>query len=272
MITLFWIVVGVAIHVGALLLARAWVTRGGAAVPGHAATPVAPPWMASGAGAGDVVTVRLAREDLKLIQAEIQDLQVIRDDIRHVADLLQQGLSGALAAEQTRLDAPRPQPAGGPGPDAYRGTVRNSEREPAPIHGAAWQDDARDLGLRGQRDEFVWASDPAPAQADSAWNASAAAQPREPSRDAVHVEASNDAVIRSERYPPEAWLERKGSDAEVWLNPRVTLTDPALQRWSTFFDWERREPGARYQADRPAVVTWSGSTGSVLYKGVARPL
>jgi hypothetical protein len=83
------------------------------------------------------------------------------------------------------------------------------------------------------------------------------------------VEAKNDAVVASERHPPEAWMERTGGGSEVWLNPAVTLTDPALQRWSTFFDWERREPGARYQATRPAVVS---SSGSVVRKGMARPL
>jgi hypothetical protein len=79
----------------------------------------------------------------------------------------------------------------------------------------------------------------------------------------------NDAVVSSERHPPEAWLERRGGEGEVWLNAEVTLSDAGLQRWSTFFDWERRDPGARYQATRPATVT---SSGSLVSKGAARPL
>ncbi|HLL84093.1 MAG TPA: hypothetical protein VK420_15625 [Longimicrobium sp.] len=268
MSTFLWIVVGVALVAGALLLASARL-RGGSTLPARAAPPIAPAWTTNSAGAADVFTVRLAREDLKLIQADIQYLHGIRDDIRHVADLLQQGLSGALATEQTRGDAPPPQPSGGGRPDAYRDAGRNSEREPAATHGAAWRDDARDLGLHVQRDEFVWGSDPTPALADPAWSAPAAAQPHEPSPAAEPVEASNDAVISSQRHPPEAWLERKGGESEVWLNARVTLTDAGLQRWSTFFDWERREPGARYQTTRPARVT---SSGGLVSKGVARPL
>lgn len=266
MIILFWIVVGVAIHVGALLLARPWLTRRGSDLTSRAAPPISPAWMATGAGSGEVATMRLVREDLKLIQAEIQGLHGIRDDIRHVADLLQQGLSGALAAEQTRLDAQSARPVGGAAPNAYPDTVRHRERGQAPIHGATWEDDARELGLRVQREEIVWGSD---ALADSAWSTPAAAQAYEPSSAAEPVEASNDAVVSSQRYPPEAWLERRGGDGEVWLNSRVTLTDAGLQRWSTFFDWERREPGARYQVTRPATVT---SSGSLVRKGAARPL
>jgi hypothetical protein len=140
--------------------------------------------------------------------------------------------------------------------------------EPTPVLGA-WQREARDPVVPVQRDEAFDPQPHAPVPGGSGWSAPAAAQAREPSAEAVFVEASNDAVVSSDRHPPEAWLERRGGEGEVWLNPRVTLTDPALQRWSTFFTWERREPGARYEATRPAVVT---SAGSVVSKGVARPL
>ncbi|HYH79773.1 MAG TPA: hypothetical protein VEX86_08240 [Longimicrobium sp.] len=127
-----------------------------------------------------------------------------------------------------------------------------------------------------QHDETEGGFDPNPARppalGDPAYNLPSIAPQRAPSHDAVFVEAKDDVIMPSERHPPEAWLERMGGDGEVWLNPRVPLTDPALQRWSTFFDWERREPGGRYQATRPARVSWSGSSGTVLSKGTARPL
>ncbi|HEX8694437.1 MAG TPA: hypothetical protein VF746_18590 [Longimicrobium sp.] len=193
-------------------------------------------------GAADGGRVRLAHDDLRAIRDDIQGLHVVRGDLRHIAGLLERLLEETMAFQRTRVIASRPEPADGSTRDAFREPVRETSPEPSPIPGAA------------------------------AWSAHTFAQPREPSPDAVSVEASNDAVVPSVRHPPEAWLERRGGEGEVWLNPRVALTDPALQRWSTFFDWERREPGARYQADRPAVVTWSASGGSVLRKGVARPL
>jgi hypothetical protein len=270
MSTILWIVVGVAVLVGALLLASVWL-RGGASFTARPAPPISPAWMASGAGPGDVVTVRLAREDLKLILAEIQNLHGIRDDIRHVADLLQQGLSGALAAEQTRVSPPRPEPRGGTAREAFQEPVRESWSKPSPVAPGPWPPKADDQDPRVHPDDRGrgFDSNPHARTADPAWSAPAAAQPHEPSSAAEPVEASNDTVLSSQRHPPEAWLERKGGESEVWLNARVTLTDAGLQRWSTFFDWERREPGARYQATRPARVT---STGSLVSKGAARPI
>jgi hypothetical protein len=218
-----------------------------------------------------VVTVRLAREDLKLIQAEIQSLHGIRDDIRHVADLLQQGLSGALAAEQTRLSPPRPEPRGGTAREAFQEPAGESWSKPSPVAPSPWPPKADDQDLRGHQNDRgrgFDVSQPTPV-AGPAWNAPASAHTHEPSSHAEPVEAKDDAVVASQRHPPEAWLERKGGESEVWLNARATLTDAGLQRWSTFFDWERREPGARYQATRPARVT---SSGSLVSKGAARPL
>ncbi|HEX8213253.1 MAG TPA: hypothetical protein VF584_23965 [Longimicrobium sp.] len=269
MSTLLWIVAGVAVLAGALLLARAWVMRGGSRAVEHVPPPSPAMRMVNRAGATDAVTVRLDRDDLRSIREEIRELHVIRDDIQRVADLLQQGLSGALAAEQPRVSPPRPEATGGPARDAYRNPVRDAGRDPSPVYGAEWQDDARHLGLRAGRDELTWGNDPAPTSFDSGVTAPAAAPPYEPSSAAVPVEAKNDAVTSSERYPPEAWLERRAGVVEVWLNPRVPLSDAALQRWSTFFDWERRDPAARYQATRPATVT---SSGSLVSKGAARPL
>lgn len=265
MSTLLWTLAGVAVLAGALLLALVRL-RGGSGHPPRTVPPNSAAWTTNNANAGDVVTVRLAREDLKLILAEIQSLYAIRDDIRHVADLLQQGLSGALAAEQTPVRPPRAEPAGGTARDAFRQPARPPAPEPAQLRGGSWPPTPRDPDLRVQRDELDWGGDPMPATPVPGWNALAAVPPHEPSSSAEPVEARNDVVVHSERHPPEAWLERK---SEVWLNARVTLTDAGLQRWSTFFDWERREPGARYQATRPATVT---SSGSLVSKGSARPI
>ncbi|HEY0152207.1 MAG TPA: hypothetical protein VGB92_09430 [Longimicrobium sp.] len=269
MITLLWIVAGVGVLAGALLLARAWLMREGPRAAQHVPPPSPAFRMVNRAGAEDVATVRLDRDDLRSIREEIRGLHVIREDIRHVADLLQQGLSGALAAEQPRVSPPRPDAMGGTARDAFRDPVRDARRDPSPVHGIAWQDDARHLGLRGGREEITWGSDPAPAAFDSVAAPPAAGQSYEPSSGSAPVEARNDAVVSSDRHPPEAWLERRGGEGEVWLNPRVPLSDAALQRWSTFFVWERREAGARYQSTKPAVVATSGT---VLRKGTARPL
>lgn len=260
MTTLMWIGVGVAVLLAALLLARARMAVG---AERRDALPPSQAWTAN--GLGDMTSVRLARADLKAIREDIQNLHVIREDIRRVGDLLERLLEEALAGEQPRVDPPRARPGAGSGRDAFRDPVRDTSPEPLPIQGATWPPNTRDPDLRVQHDEFVWGSDPtprSPAPADPSWSAPA----HEPSPQAQPVEARNDAVVRSDRHPPEAWLERK---SEVWLNAKVTFTDAALQRWSTFFDWERREPGARYQATRPATVTSSGSLAS---KGMARPI
>ncbi|HEX8452416.1 MAG TPA: hypothetical protein VF647_09985 [Longimicrobium sp.] len=266
---LLWSLAGVGVLAGALLLARAWRMREGPRAAEYVPPPSPVMRMVNRAGAEDGATVRLHGDDLRSIREEIRGLHVLRDDIRHVADLLQQGLSGALAAEQPRVSPSRPEPMGGTARDAYRDPVRDARRDPSPVYGGAWQDDARQLGLRSGRDEHTRGSDPAPFAFDSVVTPPAAAQPYEPSSTAAPVEARNDAVVPSDRHPPEAWLEHRGGEREVWLNPRVPLSDAALQRWSTFFGWERREPGARYQATQPAVVA---SAGTVLRKGTARPL
>ncbi|MBV9772898.1 MAG: hypothetical protein JO040_03070 [Gemmatimonadetes bacterium] len=223
-----------------------------------------------GPDTADTARVRLDHDDLKLIRDDIQGLHVVRTDLRHLGDLLERLLEEAVAFHGTRLDPSRPEPGG-----SARDTFRDRVRDTSTAGGYPWQQGGRKR--EAQYDDRRGGFDPdprprAPVPADPAWATPAAAQPREPSPDAVHVEASNDAVLPSVRHPPEAWLERRGGDDEVWLNPRVTLTDPALQRWSTFYDWERREPGARYQTLRPAVVMWSGDSGMVLRKGMARPL
>jgi len=263
MSSLAWAAAGAVAGLGvALVLFRkglvpAWLMRGadgggdGRSLLSHGGT-------ANGGGAGDTVCVRLARHDLELIRDDIQGLHVIRTDLQRVGDLLGRLLEETMAF-QRRLDPPRPGPAGGPARGGFREPVRDTPPEPSSLGGAAWRQEGRDPDPRVQHDQLNGGFDPNP-------------RTREPSPDAVFVEANNDAVVHSVRHPPEAWLERRGGQDEVWLNPRVPLTDPALQRWSTFFDWERREPGARYQVNRPAVVTWSGSGGSVLRKGVARPL
>jgi len=229
------------------------------------------------AGAGDTVRVRLHYDDLKLVRDDIQGLHVIRTDLKHVGGLLERLLEEAMAFQRARSSPPRPEPAGGPARDAFRTPLRDPSPGTPPLRGATWQPRERGREVEVQHDDDGGGFDPNPpervrAPGDPGYPPPAAAPPREPPPDAVYVEASNDVVVPSVRHPPEAWLERRGGDGEVWLNPRVALADPALQRWSTFFEWERREPGARYQAARPAVVTWSGDSGTVLRKGVARPV
>jgi len=265
MTTVGWIVGAVVLLAAALVLVLSFA-RGRRMQSG---TPGAVSQTWAGNGVGDAVSVRGVREDLRMIRDEIRWLHVMRTDLHRVGDLLERLLEETMVLQQTRMSPPRPEPAGGPVRDTFQAPVRGTRAEPSPVRSTAWRDEPRDFGAPVRPDELDWGGDPTPPPAP-AW--SAAAAPREPSANAVHVEASHDTVVRSERHPPEAWLERRGGDQEVWLNPRVALTDPALQRWSTFFDWERREPGARYEAVRPAVVTWSGSAGSVLRKGVARPV
>ncbi|HSU17491.1 hypothetical protein [Longimicrobium sp.] len=274
---LAWAAAGAVAGLGAALalvrsgLVPAWLLRGGSGADGRGGSSIHGR-TANEAGAGDTVCVRLAYDDLKLIRDDIQGLHVIRNDLRHVGDLLERLLEEAMAFQATRLNLSPTEPGG-----STRDTLRERVRDTAPAGGFPWQQGGRGRRREEQHDDYDGGFDAnlptrGAATGDPAWSAPAAAQPREPSPDAVFVSASNDAVIPSERHPPEAWLERRGGEGDVWLNPRVALTDPALQRWSTFFDWERREPGARYQADRPAVVAWSGNGGSVLRKGVARPL
>lgn len=263
MSALAWAAVGAVASLGAALvlvrsgLVSGWLMRGGSDAG-----------RASGTGAGDTMRVRLAYDDLKLIRDDIHGLHVVRTDLQRVGDLLERLLDETMTF-QRQLAPSRTEPAGSP-PHAFR----ERGRDTVPAGGYPWQQGGRSREREVRHDDpgdgfdlDPWTRAPAPD--DAAWPAPASAQPREPSPDAVYVEANNDAVVPSERHPPEAWLERRGGEGEVWLNPRVTLTDPALQRWSTFFDWERREPGARYQATRPAVVT---SSGSVVAKGKARPL
>lgn len=268
MTTLAWIV-GAVVLLGAALVLFVSFARTRRM---HSGTPgaVSQAWAAN--GVGDAVSVRGVREDLRVIRDEIRGLHVMRTDLHRVGDLLERLLEETMLLQQTRVSPPRPEPAGGTSRDSYRAPVQQTRPEPTPVQSTAWRDEPRDFGARVRPDDHDWGGDPAPPPATAAPAWSAAAAPREPSASAVHVEASHDTVVGSERHPPEAWLERKGGEAEVWLNPRVPFTDPALQRWSTFFEWERRDPGARYEAVRPAVVTWSGSAGSVLRKGLARPL
>jgi hypothetical protein len=276
---LAWAVAGALAGLGAALalvrngLLPAWLVRSGPSGNGRGGPPASPGPASSEVGTGGTVCVRLAYDDLKLIRDDIRDLHVVRTDLQRVGDLLERLLEEAMAFQRARLDPPRPEPAGGSARDAFREPVR----DPSPVRGATWRQGGRGLEMEVRHDEHAGGFDPnyptrtRPA-GDPAYPAPAAALPREPPADAVYVEATNDTVAPSVRHPPEAWLERRGGDGEVWLNSRVTLADPALQRWSTFFDWERREPGARYQALRPAVVTWSGDSGILLRKGVARPL
>ncbi|HEV2733571.1 MAG TPA: hypothetical protein VGV85_01995 [Longimicrobiaceae bacterium] len=260
---LAWAAVGAVAGLGAALvlvrsgLVPAWLMRGGSGADG-----------ANETGAGDTMRVRLAYDDLRLIREDIQGLHVVRTDLQRVGDLLERLLEETMAS-QRRPSLPQPEPGG-----STRDAFPEQAWDTSPAGRFPWEQGGRGRGREVQHDDHDKGCDPdprprAPALSDPAWPTTAAAQPREPSPDAVYVEANNDAVVRSERHPPEAWLERRGGEGEVWLNPRVALTDPALQRWSTFFDWERREPGARYQATRPAVVT---ASGSVVNKGMARPL
>lgn len=251
-------------------LVPAWLIRGGSDGAGRGGSPAPRGRPADEAGAADTVCVRLAYDDLKLIRDDIRDLHVVRTDLQRVGDLLERLLEETMAFQRARVDPARPEPGRG----AFREPAGEAAPERPPLHGASWRQGTHGLGMEVRHDDRGGGFDPnPPARArDPGYPTPAVAPPREPPLDAVYVEANNDAVVPSDRHPPEAWLERRGGDGEVWLNPRVTLTDPALQRWSTFFDWERREPGARYQAVRPAVVTWSGNGGRVLRKGVARPL
>lgn len=268
MSALLWIAVGAVAGIAAALLARS-LARARPVPDGsgtQAASPVPQAWAAS--RTGEAVRVRLAAEDLAVIREDIQKLHVVRTDLHRVGDLLERILEDMMEFRATH--SPRPEPTAGP----VRGLIREPVRDTSPNHSpsldAALRRVDRDLHV-GREPHGAGYNPilPGPAPVDPGWSAPAAAEPAGPPPGAAHVEASNDVVISSERHPPEAWLERRGGDAEVYLNPRVTLTDPALQRWSTFFDWERREPGARYQATRPAVVSPSGS---VVRKGMARPL
>jgi hypothetical protein len=257
---LLWIAVGAAAGVAAgLVLVRGGMfssrrKRGG---PGSHGAPVPQPWTAN--SSGGAVRVRLAAEDLAVLHEDIQKLHVVRTDLHRVGDLLERLLEEAVDFRRTQ--SPRPEPAA-------ESARRDTSPHLSPIPGAAPRREDRAPALRVQQDPGFDPNTHTPAAADIAWSAPAAAEPAGPPPGAVHVEASNDIVVASERHPPEAWLERTSGGAEVYLNPRVPLTDPALQRWSTFFDWERREPGARYQASRPAVVS---ASGSVVRKGMARP-
>jgi hypothetical protein len=266
---LLWAAAGAVAGIAAALvlvrkgLVPAWLTGGGPGADGGDGADGA-----DETGAGEPMRVRLAYDDLRLIHDDIQGLHVVRTDLQRVGDLLDRLLEETMAF-QRRLNPPRPEP-GGPSRDSFRERARDTP----PGGGYPWQQGGRGREREVQFDDHPGGFDPspqprAPAPGGSSWSAPAAAQPREPSPDAVSVEADNDAVVPSDRHPPEAWLERRGGEGEVWLNPRVALTDPALQRWSTFFDWERREVGARYESTRPAVVT---SSGSVANKGMARPL
>jgi hypothetical protein len=265
MSSLVWIAVGAVIGIATVLIVaggRLAARRG--PVNDERASPI--PIGAMARGPGDTVRVRLAAEDLQLICREIERLHVLRTDIQRIGAQLERVLQETMD-QGARVSQPRAEPSGpprGPAREGPRELMRSTE--PTPVLGG-WQREARDPVVPVQRDEPFDARAPVPG--GSGWSAPAAAQAREPSAEAVFVEASNDAVVSSDRHPPEAWLERRGGEGEVWLNPRVTLSDPALQRWSTFFTWERREPGARYEATRPAVVT---SAGGVVSKGTARPL
>jgi hypothetical protein len=274
---LAWAAAGAVAGLGtALVLVRsgllpARLLRGGTPGDGRGGSPLSRGRTANETGAGDTVCVRLAYDDLKLIRDDVQGLHVLRTDLQRVGDLLERLLEEAMAFQRTRVDPSRRDPGDGSARDAFRERVRDTP----PAGGGTWRQGGRGMEMEVRHDDGGF--DPNyPARArtpgEPGYPTPALAQPREPPPDAVYVAASHDAVVPSERHPPEAWLERRGSDGEVWLNSRVALTDPALQRWSTFFDWERREPGARYQAMLPAVVTWSGDSGAVVRKGVARPL
>lgn len=239
-----WAAGALAVIAGALLLIRAlFFARPRRGPDADGRLPTAQTWtpMAN----GGTIRVRLAPEDLKPIRDEIQALHVIRKDLNRVGNLLERLLEEAMAVDPARVNPPRP--AGG----APRVLAVDPGRRitPEPVQGAPSQRMDRDPPV--QHDGGF---DPNPLSPAA----------HEPPPDAVNVEASNDVVVPSDRHPPEAWMAR----GEVSLNPRVTLTDPALQRWSTFFDWERREPGARYQTTRPASVT---ANGAVVRKGMARP-
>ncbi len=232
-------------------------------------------WTSGGPGDEAAVRVRLAYDDLKLIREDIQGMPLVRGDLKRIGELLGRLLEETMGLHRLLVPA-RPEPAGGSAGGGLREQVRD-RAESTWADGAAWQragSDAGPLGTDEVRGRESRPGTPGDSRSSGAsgWATSAGAQTPEPRPDAVLVEANNDAIVPSPRHPAEAWLERRGGEAEVWLNPAVPLTDPALQRWSTFFDWERREPGARFQTSRPALVTWSGGSGTLLRKGMARPV
>jgi hypothetical protein len=256
---LVWAAAGALAGVAAALVLFRGGVFSGRRGSGADVSPLPQAWAAN--GAGDAVRVRLAANDLAVIREDIQKLHVIRSDIRRIGDLLERLLEEAVEPRQTH---PSPAEPAASTRDPFREPVRDTSSIPGTP-----RRDERDLRVRQEpRDAQSVPVLPGPAPIDSVWSAPAAAEPAGPPPGAVHVEAVNDLVVTSERHPPEAWLERRGGEAEVYLNPRVPLTDPALQRWSTFFDWERREPGARYRATRPALVS---ASGGVVRKGAARP-
>ncbi len=201
--------------------------------------------------AGEAVRVRLASEDLTALREEIQDLHVVRADVQRVGDLLERLLQEVTELQGTRVNPPASEPVRA----ALRGAAPDPWTRPSPR-----ADEARHPDPRPRRDPLVL---------DPPLPAPVLAQSGGPPPGAVNVEAKYDAVVPTQGHPPEAWMERSGGEGDVWLNPAVPLTDAALQRWSTFFDWERAEPGARYHVTRPARVTWAG--GSMVRKGAARP-
>jgi hypothetical protein len=251
MSSLLWTLGSAALIVGVLLLVRtlffAGPRRGS---EGDGQPPASQTWTTMGTGGA---VVRLAPEDVKQIRHDIRILHDMHSELRRVSDLLARILDETRATRPARVNPPEPRF----GPARAAAEQPGRYTSPELVQGAPSQRTERDPGVRVRHDG---AFDPNPLPP-----APGVAQPREPSPGAVHVEASHDLVVPSDRHPPEAWMERD----EVWLNPRFTLTDPALQRWSTFFDWERREPGARYHTERPAVVTVAGG---VVRKGMARPL
>lgn len=278
-----WAAAGAVVGLSAALvlvrkgLLPAWLAGGGSVGKGRGGSPVFHGQAESEAGARDTVRVRLESGDLKPLRDDIQGLHVLRTDIQRVGELLERLMEEA-AFQRTRVEPPRPEPepAGGPARDAFREPVRGTSPDPSPMPGATWRQGGRGFGMEVQHDERGGGFDPnldapAPARGDPAYR-TPVAHINAPPADAVNVEAKDDTVIPSPRHPAEAWLERTGGRGEVWLNPQVPLTDPALQRWSTFFNWERRAPGSRYHATQPAIVSWSGNAGTVLHKGEAKPL
>jgi hypothetical protein len=161
---------------------------------------------------------------------------------------------GAAPARMDRPEAPPSTPAW---------AARSGFTDPRPTAGG--------FGGYGEGRDPVDESQGSRAPRD-AW-AAIASPSAGPPANAVSVEARDDRIVASSSYPPEAWLEVSGAaEARVTLNPAVRLNEYALQRLSTFFEWEGRRPDSTYETVSPASVKWDDGArvGVLVSRGRAR--
>lgn len=237
-------------------------------------------------GRGDEAETQRAAPDESAIGALSRKMNDLKDVLERVLEDL-----NTLSEKVSRLSAPAALPADQGRSDFFSGGPRNrtpdeagrapaaraqdfSRRDPFDVH-------TRPASLRPEPSTLASGHDALgfdpvsnPPGEPERWERGSVA-PAGPPPNALNVEARDDRIVATASFPPEAWLAvvAGSADASVTLNPAVRLNEYALQRLSTFFEWDARRPDATYHTVQPATVKWDDGArvGVLVSRGRAQP-